>query len=74
MELLSFLNLSPDALAKAVLIVGIVNVCLSSLATALNGVAGLVDKPGVGKAGTIIGKIAGFLKSAIDFLSANVKH
>lgn len=72
--ILNLLKIDPIVFGKILMILLIINICLSAASKSLEEIANMTPGDGDNKASSIVSKIAGYFKMVVDFLSANRPH
>lgn len=72
--ILSLLKIDPIVFGKILMVLLIINVCLSAASKAFEEIANMTPSDSDNKAAGIVSKVAGYFKMVVDFLSANRPH
>ena len=72
--ILSLLKIDPVMFGKIAMIMAIVMACLSGASAILDKVAEITPSDSDNKIAVTVGKIVGYVKMVVDFISANRPH
>lgn len=70
----ALLKIDPIVFGKILIVLLIINVCLSAASRALEEISKMTASEADDKASGIVSKVAGYFKMVVDFLSANRPH